>query len=242
MEKSPRISAQEVVFELKAAGTPERAKAAVWYFKTGKGEYGEGDQFVGVTVPEQRKIAKKFKLLPLGEVEKLLQNPIHECRLTALFILVGQYQKGEEETKKAVVDCFLKNMDRVNNWDLVDSSAPYILGDWLLTRSTSPLFQFVKSKNVWHRRIAVLTTFGFIKNNEFSDALKIAEILVSDSHDLIQKAVGWMLREIGNRNPKIEMKFLYKYAANMPRTMLRYAIEKMPTSLRQTYLHAEQKA
>ena len=192
-----------------------------------------------MTVPEQRRVAKRYKTLPLVEVEKLLNSPIHEHRLTALFILVSQYKAGDEKAKKAIVDCYLKNLDRINNWDLVDSSAPYILGDWFLTRPTSPLYHFAKSDNIWHRRIAVLTTFGFIAQKEFSDALSIAEILVFDPHDLIQKAVGWMLREIGNRKKDQEVQFLNQYAATMPRTMLRYALEKFPEKERQKYLKAK---
>ena len=231
------MKANDVVHELSAVSSAEKAKASAWFFKTGKGEYGEGDRFVGVTVPAQRTIARKFKTLSLKEVAKLLESPIHEHRLTALFILVGQYTKGDEGVKKPAVDCYLANIDHVNNWDLVDSSAPYVLGDWFRTHPTPLLLHFAKSDNVWHRRIAVLTTFGFIKNGDFTDALSIAEILVFDSHDLIQKAVGWMLREIGNRNLPVERKFLDRYAATMPRTCLRYAIEKFPETERKKYLN-----
>ncbi len=286
------MTAAEVILALKKLASPEKAKASAWYFKTAPGEYGAGDRFIGVTVPEQRKVAKQFRNLPLSEVEKLLQSPIHEYRLTALFILVGQYQKGSREYEKfldstrrvesrKVVECYLRNLDRVNNWDLVDSSAPYILGDWLMnaglssstgrstgsgihapgfpmsippsadrlendkqktgyTQTGKPVISLpslAKSKNVWHRRIAMLTCGGFIRVGQFDDALKIAEILVHDSHDLIQKAVGWMLREIGERDRSAELPFLDRYAATMPRTMLRYAIEKFSATDRQHYLH-----
>lgn len=216
---------------------PEKAKNSAWFFKTGEGEYGHGDEFIGVTVPEQRKLARKYKDLTLPEIEGLLESPIHEHRLTGLFILVGQYQKAKDEaTKKKLAEFYLKNLKYVNNWDLVDSSAPYILGDYLLDRPKDKLYELAKSKDLWERRVAMLTCFGFIRKGEFEDALGIAEILVNDSEDLIQKAVGWMLREIGDKDLKTEEKFLDKHYKTMPRTMLRYAIEKFTPEKKQFYM------
>lgn len=198
------------------------------FFKTGRGEYGEGDKFLGVVVPKQRKIAKKFIDLPLNQVLKLLKSPIHECRLTALFILIHQYQQGGPEIKRKIFSAYLKNLRYVNNWDLVDSSAPKITGDFLLQQFAQQkiLYKLAKSKNLWERRIAILSTFTFIRTGQFTDTFRIAKILLHDNHDLIHKAVGWMLREIGKIDQKAEEKFLRKYFKQMPRTMLRYAIEK----------------
>ena len=231
------MTAADVKTALKAASSPVKAKASAWFFKTGTGQYGAGDVFIGVTVPEQRKVAKHYKSLPLVEIEKLLGSPIHEHRLTALFILVGQYQAGDEGTKQAVVDCYLKNLDRVNNWDLVDSSASYIYGDWLLNQSNTPLLALAQSNNLWQRRIAMVASGAMIRANAFNTPLQIAKILVNDPHDLIQKAVGWMLREIGKRDQPVLIRFLDQFAPTMPRTMLRYAIEKFSPSLRTQYLN-----
>lgn len=218
--------------DLKSFATPARAKSSAWFFKTGKGQYGEGDKFIGVTVPDQRIVAKKYIDLPFKEIEKLLISPIHEHRLTALFILVGAYKKA----KKEVYDFYLKHTKYINNWDLVDSSASLIVGEWLLNKERSVLYTLAKSKNIWDRRIAIIATGAFIKNGEFADTLKIAQILLKDSHDLIHKAVGWMLREVGKRDEKAEEAFLKKHYKCMPRTMLRYAIERFPESKRHEYL------
>lgn len=207
---------------LKKLADSDKAKILMRFFKTGKGEYGEGDKFIGIVVPEQRKIAKKYKELPLKEVEKLLQSSVHEHRLTALFMLINQFEKGN---KKEVYDLYYKNRKYVNNWDLVDSSAHKIMGEYLMDKKRDVLYKLAKSKSLWDRRIAMLSTFTFIKNNEFDDTLAIAEILVNDEHDLIHKAVGWMLREIGKRDPKPEIKFLRKHHKTMPRVMYRYAVE-----------------
>ncbi len=224
--------------DLKKLANPEKAKILQRFFKTGKGEYGEGDVFLGVTVPEQRKTAKKYSELPLKEIGKLLLSKIHEHRLTALLILVIKYNKADDDGKKKIADFYIKNSRHINNWDLVDLSADRILGDYLLDRDKSPLYKLTKSKNLWERRISVMTTFQFIKNNRFDDTLKISKLLLHDEHDLIHKAVGWMLREIGNRDLAVEEEFLKQHYRSMPRTMLRYAIEKFPEDLRLGYLKA----
>ena len=222
--------------EMKKLSNQEKAKLYSGYFKTGKGEYGEGDVFIGLTVPEQRTLSKEYKDLSLGDIRKLLKSGIHEERLTGLLVLVLQYKKADEKLKGRIVEMYLSNIKSINNWDLVDLSAPNILGDYFLKRERSFIYKLSKSKKLWEKRIAVLSTFTFIKNGEFDDSLKIAEILMNDKHDLIHKAVGWMLREIGKKNQSVEEKFLKKYHKVMPRTMLRYAIEKFSPEKREIYL------
>lgn len=214
----------------------EKEKAAFFprFFKTGKGQYGEGDKFIGVTVPNQRKIAKKYFKIPLPELQKLLTSPIHEHRLTALLILVDKYQKTDQ--KQEIFDFYLQNLSSVNNWDLVDSSAPKIIGAHLLNKPRALLYQWAKSPDLWQKRIAILSTYTFIHQKDYTDTLKIAEILLQDKHDLIHKAVGWMLREIGKLDQPFLEKFLHKWHKNMPRTMLRYAIEKLDTDKRRFFM------
>lgn len=219
---------------LRSEAKPDQAKILQRFFKTGPGEYGEGDKFLGIKVPILRKLSRAYKTLPHSDLQKLLNSKIHEERMIALFILRIQYEKGQEQEK--CVNLYLKNTRFINNWDLVDTSAHYILGHWLLERDRKILYTFARSKNLWEKRIAILSCFAFIRKNDFQDALKIAEILLKDKHDLMHKAVGWMLREIGNRNRPTEEKFLQKHYKNMPRTMLRYAIEKFQEELRQAYL------
>lgn len=205
------------------------------FFKTGPGEYGEGDVFIGVRVPDTRKVCKEFKDLPLGEIQKLLDSPIHEHRLGAVILLVNQFNKNKEE----VYNLYLKNVykGRINNWDIVDSSAHQIVGGYLIDKPHDLLFELAGSDNLWQRRVAVLATFHFIKNGEASTAIEIAEKLLDDDHDLIHKAVGWMLREIGKQvDEGILIDFLDKHATKMPRTMLRYSMEKLPEYKRQYYL------
>jgi 3-methyladenine DNA glycosylase AlkD len=230
------VKAKDVSQALHQVATPERAKANAWFFKTGPGQYGEGDKFVGVTVPQQRKVAKQFKDLPLKELEKLIKSPWHEERLTGLFILVNQYQKADDKTQKSIAGFYHKNRSHVNNWDLVDSSAPYILGDYLLNHSSSVLYRLAKSRSVWDRRIAIITTLNFIRFGQYEDTLKLAEQLLGDKHDLIQKAVGWMLREMGKRDRTTLLQFLEKHADAMPRTALRYAIEHLSPQQRSYYM------
>ena len=230
------MSVKEIQKKLKALGNEEKAIKHQSFFKTGPGEYGEGDIFVGVTVPELRKLAKEYKTIPSEEVKQLLQSPIHEERLLSLFLLIHRYSKGDEPEKKRIYELYLKNTKFINNWDLVDSSAGQIVGAFLFDKSKKPFYDLVKSENLWERRISIISTFYFIKRNQFSDTLKISKILLSDKEDLIHKAVGWMLREVGKRDISIEEKFLKKHYKNMPRTMLRYAIEKLPELKRQRYL------
>ncbi|MFH1575578.1 MAG: DNA alkylation repair protein [Candidatus Nealsonbacteria bacterium] len=224
----------ELIGELRFKASPEKAKVLQGFFKTGKGEYGEGDVFLGVVVPELRKIAQKYAGLSLKDAIKLLHSEIHEERLTALLVLVSRFQAEEEQEK--VYNLYLKNTKYINNWDLVDLSADKIVGVYLLNKPKSILCKLAKSKNIWERRVAIIATFNFIKNNEFSETLKIAKILLNDKHDLIQKAVGWMLREVGKRDFETEERFLKEHCREMPRTMLRYAIERFPKSQRKRYL------
>jgi 3-methyladenine DNA glycosylase AlkD len=225
-----------LIKELKKLANPKRAKSSAWFFKTGKGEYGEGDKFLGIAVPVQRDVARKFKELSLKDIEKLLKNKFHECRFVALEILVMQYEEGDNKQKKQVTDFYLENTQYINNWDLVDTSASYILGHYLLKNNRAVLYKLAKSNNLWERRIAIIATASFIKQGEFQDTLKIAEILLNDKYDLIHKAVGWMLREVGKKSMQTEMKFLDRYYRIMPRTMLRCAIEKFPQEKRARYL------
>lgn len=230
---------RKLIKELEAYSDKERAKNSAWFFKTGKGEYGEGDKFIGVKVPDQRKVAKKYySAVSIEEAFELLRSEIHEVRLTALFVLVYKFPKASAKDQAKIVDLYLKNAKRVNNWDLVDSSAHYILGSHMIDHpeKRKVLYELAKSDNLWERRISMITTAAFIKDGDFEDALKIAEILLHDSHDLIHKAVGWMLREIGNRDVGVEEKFLARYAGEMPRTMLRYAIEKFSKEKKALYM------
>lgn len=230
------MTARQAQRELRKRVNKTKAAFFPKFFKTGKGEYGEGDRFIGVTVPNTRLVARQFRELPAQETLKLLRSPIHEERLLALLIWVRQFTKGDEATRKKIYDLYLKNRKYVNNWDLVDTSAPHICGAYLNDKDRSVLRKLARSKNLWDRRIAMLSTFYFIRQGDFKDALAVANLLVRDSHDLIQKAVGWMLREIGQRDLAVEDAFLKKHAAHMPRTMLRYAIEKLPKFKRSFYL------
>jgi 3-methyladenine DNA glycosylase AlkD len=213
------------------AATPIRHK----FFKTGPGEYAEGDIFIGVKVPDTRRIVCDSDSLAEKDVISLLRSPIHEERSLALLILVRRYQRREADREK-IVATFLAETKFINNWDLVDSSAPYILGPWLLDRDRAILRKLAKSKNLWERRIAILATFAFIRANDFACTLELAKTLLRDDHDLMHKAVGWMLREVGNRDEVTLRKFLDTHASEMPRTMLRYAIEKLPSADRAHYL------
>lgn len=228
--------------ELRAAVNPEKAVFLPQFFKAGPGEYAEGDKFLGVTVPAQRIIAKKYKDLPLKDLEKLLTSEWHEERLTSLLILVGRYKKSSEAEQKEIYDFYLNHTKNINNWDLVDTSAEYIVGPYLQDRpeKMGVLTKLAHSKDLWERRIAMLSTFDYIKKGNPVEALEIAEILLYDKHDLIQKAVGWMLREIGKRcDIQLLIEFLNEHYQTMPRTSLRYAIEHFSPETRQKYLKGE---
>ncbi|HLD38537.1 MAG TPA: DNA alkylation repair protein, partial [Candidatus Nanoarchaeia archaeon] len=267
--------------ELKKIADSKKAQVLQRFFKTGKGEYGEEDIFLGITVPISRKIANKYKDLDFAGIEELLHSGIHEERLIALLILVRKFLEGSDPLKKKIYEFYLSNTKYINNWDLVDLSAPKIIGEYLfarqprvsddarlrflkkqslnsaslskirhpseqkpnfnssesgLPRMSNALLNLAKSESIWERRIAVLATFQFIKNNQFDNSLEIAKMLLGDKHDLVHKAVGWMLREMGKRDLEIEIEFLNKHSQEMPRTMLRYAIEKFPENLRLIFL------
>jgi 3-methyladenine DNA glycosylase AlkD len=216
----------------------ENAKVAQSFFKTGKGEYGFGDIFIGVKVPILRLIAKEYQDLSIDDLGILIKSKIHEHRLMALVILVNQFKRATSENQKRLFNFYLKNKANINNWDLVDISAPGVVGAYLFDKDRSELYRLVKSKVLWDRRIAIISTFYFIRQNDFKDTLKLSEILLSDKHDLMHKAVGWMLREVGKKDIKAMEKFLDKNISQMPRTALRYAIERMPETKRLFYLKA----
>ncbi|OGH20744.1 MAG: DNA alkylation repair protein [Candidatus Levybacteria bacterium RIFCSPHIGHO2_02_FULL_37_13] len=226
--------------ELKKLSNPQKAKVLQGFFKTGKGEYGEGDIFLGLTVPQSRKIAIKYKEISFDEIKKLLQSKIHEERLIALLILVHRFEKGTDADKNKVYNYYLKNTKYINNWDLVDLSADKIVGHYLLDKSKNVLFKLARSKNLWERRISIVATYQFIKDGRYQETLTISKMLLNDTHDLIHKAVGWMLREVGKQSSQeILEDFLKKHYKQMPRTMLRYAIERLPEKLRKMYLSRE---
>ena len=223
--------------DLKKLSSRKKADVYQRFFKTGKGEYGEGDVFLGMTMPNIRKVVKKhFKNTSLKDTLKLLTSKYHEERMTALLILVEKYQKADQKEKEIIYKSYLKNTKYINNWDLVDVTCHKIVGKHLLDKDRKILYKLAKSKDLWEKRISIISTMWFIKENQFQDTLKISKILLNDSHDLIHKAVGWSLREVGKKNFSLEESFLNKHYKNMPRTMLRYAIEKFPEDLRQKYL------
>jgi 3-methyladenine DNA glycosylase AlkD len=232
--------------EILSRRNKEKAKILQKFFKTGKGQYGYGDIFLGITVPEQRKIVKRYKdSISLKDIEKLLESKFHEERLIALLLLVAKYDSSYKKSQhnqalKEFFKLYIKNLERVNNWDLVDLSAPNIVGRFLFHNPSNTLLEYLAhSENLWKRRVSIISTFYFIRKNQFEDCLKIAKILLKDEEDLIQKAVGWMLREVGKRDLETEEEFLKKHYKNMPRTMLRYAIERFEESKRKKYLLGE---
>lgn len=225
---------------LKKNSDKEKAKILARYFKTGKGEYGEGDVFLGVVVPKLRVISKEFwKDITIGEIQYMLKSDIHEKRLLALLMLIEKYKKADETGKKNIFDIYLASTRNINNWDLVDLSCRDIIGAFLINKDRSRLCSLAKSQNIWEKRIAIISTYAFIQKNDFEDTFKIAEILLIDKHDLIHKAVGWMLRETGKRNQAAEEEFLKNHYTKMPRTMLRYAIERFDEGKRRAYLDGE---
>jgi len=230
------VNATTIQTRLKALANAKDAKNLSWYFKTGPGDYGEGDVFIGIRVPVIRKLVKEFKEVDEKTILNLLASPIHEARMLALFILVWQFETATAGDRERIYRLYLAHAGRINNWDLVDLSAPAIVGGYLLGRSHRPLFRLAKSKILWERRIAILATFAFIRCNDYADSLLIADLLLHDPHDLIHKAVGWMLREVGKRDQATLESFLALRCREMPRTMLRYAIERFPEARRQYYL------
>jgi 3-methyladenine DNA glycosylase AlkD len=232
-------TASRVEKALREQADPIKAAFFPRFFKTGKGEYGEGDTFLGVTVPKQRAVAKTYRQLDRKEIAHLLKNPFHECRLTGLFILVHQFQKGDENTQSEIVSLYLKHIDRVNNWDLVDATAHKIIGPYLEKRDRELLYTLAKTDHLWSQRIAVVATFHFIRLGQFHDTLRLAGLLMDHPHDLIHKSIGWMLREVGKRDMDLLEAFLKRHYAEMPRVMLRYAIERFPESLRKSYIRGE---
>ncbi len=231
------MTGQEVRNRLRQLANKEKAVTLQGFFKTGPGEYGEGDVFLGITVPKLRKLVKECEGMPVTEMATLLKSGIHEERLLALLMLVREFSKGDAATQHKIYNLYRKNTRYINNWDLVDLSAPNIVGNYLLDKSRKPLYEFAKSRDLWKRRIAIMATLRFIKQNEFNEALIISKMLLADNHDLVHKAVGWMLREIGKRSLSVEEKFLKQHYKKMPRTMLRYAIERFPEAKRQRYLN-----
>jgi 3-methyladenine DNA glycosylase AlkD len=230
------MTLQDLKKELRALADPRQAEILLRFFKTGPGQYGEGDRFLGIRVPVLRSMAKNHRELPLGDAKKLLGSPLHEERLVSLLILIEKYKPTNDAARKEIIDLYLASTGRINNWDLVDLSAPQLLGRHLHGGSMKCLRAMARSTSLWERRISILSTFYFIKHGEYDMTLELAEELLGDEHDLIHKAVGWMLREVGKRDLEEETRFLDRHAGAMPRTMLRYAIERFPEKLRRSYL------
>lgn len=228
------MKARALQNEARKIGDPARAKALQRFFKTGKGEYGEGDLFLGLTLPQVRDLAKKYKDMPLSELARLIASKYHEERTIALVILIHKYEKAEN--KKELFNFYLKNTKHINNWDLVDISCHKIVGEHLIDKDRKVLYKLAKSQNLWEKRIAIISTFAFLKNGDLADSVRIAELLLDDKHDLIHKAVGWTLREVGKKDVKVLDKFLSLHAGHMPRTALRYSIERFPEAKRKRYL------
>jgi 3-methyladenine DNA glycosylase AlkD len=233
------MTALEISQILRDLADPQIAAHSQRFFKMGEGEYGAGDKFLGIRVPILRQQAKKFKATSLVEIAILLESPFHEERLCALFILVKKFDRGDSTVKQSIYQLYLDRTQYINNWDLVDSSAYQIVGAYLDDKDKQPLYDLAKSTSIWERRIAIMSTFHQIRARKFEDALAISLLLKNDREDLIHKAVGWMLREIGNRNFEVEKTFLNEHYREMPRTMLRYAIEKFPEPERKQYLRGE---
>lgn len=232
-------TAEDARTRLKSLASPAAAAAATRFFKTGPGEYGEGDTFIGINVPTLRTISRSFRALPLDEIRSLLNSPVHEERHLALMVLVLQVAKCDEAHRERAFDLYLGNTRFVNNWDLVDCSAPQVIGGYLLNRPKEPLVSLAKSKNLWERRIAIVSTQHFIRHGQFAETLAVSELLLGDREDLIHKATGWTLREVGKKDQAVLEGFLDRHGTVMPRTMLRYAIEKFPPDRRRAYLRGE---
>ena len=239
MPTSRAPTAPQMTRAVHDAGSPERAAVLLRYFRTGPGEYAEGDHFVGATAPQIRKLARKFRDAPLKEIDTLLRSPVHEVRSLALLLLVEKFRAGDKMQQQRIYELYIRRTTFINNWDLVDVSAPHIVGAWLFDRSRAPLLKLARSTSLWERRIAILATQHFIRHGQLEATFRIADMLLADSHDLIHKAVGLMLREAGNRDPAAERAFLASRYMRMPRTMLRYAIEKFPEKERRAYLKGQ---
>jgi 3-methyladenine DNA glycosylase AlkD len=236
------MTADDVKAALQTYATADDAAFLTRFFKTGEGQYGEGDVFIGVRVPDTRKVCKQFAKIPLVEVEKLLESAVHEHRLAAVILLGNAFKKAGDDERKKIYNAYLAAVynGRVNNWDIVDSSAEFIIGEYLLDKPRGLLFELAGSPDIWQRRVAVLSSFAFIKKGDASTTLKLSGLLLHDQHDLIQKAVGWMLREIGKRcDEALLLKFLDTHAAEMPRTMLRYSIERLDPARKRMYMNAK---
>jgi 3-methyladenine DNA glycosylase AlkD len=232
------ISPAAIHRRLRSLGRPADAAVLQRFFKTGVGEYGAGDRFLGIRVPVLRKLAREYRGLPLADVRELLRSAWHEERLLALFILVDQYVRADARQREQIYRVYMSSTSRINNWDLVDSSAEHIVGAHVRDGDRSRLRTLATSELLWERRIAIMATFCYIKRGEFHTTLSVARVLLDDPHDLIHKAVGWMLREVGKRDRAVEEAFLRRYGRRMPRTMLRYAVERFPSKLRRSYLSA----
>ncbi|MDD4921688.1 MAG: DNA alkylation repair protein [Bacteroidales bacterium] len=235
------MTAEHLRQDLKSLANPQKAFILQGFFKTGPGQYGEGDIFWGIQVPQTRNLVKKYRKMPLHEIALLMTDPVHEVRMAGGFLLVEYYKQSDEKDKKVCYDFYISHATCFNNWDLVDLTSHHILGGWLWDKDRKPLYQLAVSENLWEQRISILSTFHFIRKHDFNDSFELAKILLNHKHDLIHKAVGWMLREIGKRNPLAETEFLLedRRYTQMPRTMLRYAIEKYPEQQRQAFLKGE---
>ena len=236
MEKILSNSHTQLQYKIKKLANPKKAVILQRFFKTGPGEYGEGDKFLGLGVPQCRALAQKYQKLSFVDVSKLLQSLFHEERLIALLILVHNFQTGDNNARQKIYNFYLKNTKYINNWDLVDLSADKIVGAYLLNKNSTILFKLARSKNLWERRIAIISTWQFIKNDKFDLTIKLSRPLLKDEHDLMHKAVGWMLREVGKRDKKTLINFLHRYHTQMPRTALRYAIERFSETERRAWL------
>jgi len=234
------MTASKIKQELFALADEQKREFLPYFFKTGEGQYGYGDKFIGVVVPKQRALVKQYKTLELADIKQLLNDEYHECRLTALLFLVEKFKQTKKDIaqQKIIYDFYISNYQRINNWDLVDLSAPYIVGEFLLNKPADELLQYAKSENLWLQRISIIATLRFIRANRFDKTFEIAKILLNHPHDLIHKAVGWMLREVGKKDYNAEYQFIIEENRyqKMPRTMLRYAIEKFPKNIRQDFL------
>ena len=226
----------EIQKELETYVDPVKREYLHGFYKTGKGQYGEGDKFLGVVVPNTRIVAKRHKDIPFEVMAELLQSEWHECRLCALLMMVERFKKSDEKEREAIYRFYLSQTERINNWDLVDLSAPYIVGEYLRDKSRDDLYRLAESNLLWEQRIAVVATVTLIRNNDFTDILRLAELLLQHKHDLMQKAIGWMLREMGKKDRDLLLQFLDKYRMVMPRTMLRYSIEKLTEAERKYYM------